>query len=1008
MTAGGLPPSAAGGVVDAENPWPGLLSFREQDSRWFQGRQRETDELLRIVKRERLTVLFGLSGLGKTSLLRAGLFPALRSQNILPVSIRLDYAPESLDLTQQVKLLIAAEAAEWNIEAPPFPKGETLWECFHRRDADFWNERNKPVVPLLAFDQFEEIFTLGQADSRRLRATELFLDELSRLVEGGPPAAVSARLERDPEQAEQFTFGQHRYKILLSVREDFLADLEGLRPRMSSVALNRMRLGRMNGEDALSAVDQAPHLIDSQVAEQVVRFVAAQNDPDLPLAGLEVEPALLSVVCRELNTKRRNRNLPKITASLLEGSQEEVLTDFYTRSFESLPREVRWFVEDHLLTVNGYRNLEALDNALEYGITRKALDLLVERRLVRIEQHGGVQRVELTHDRLAPVVRLSRDLRHQVDAAESERTARQQAEERERRALEELQRSRRKSAAFLVLLLLTIAALFAAVLSGRRTSLARAEATRQKEVAETRLLSEEQAKQRAEVEKANAEAATKRAKDSEELAQKERARAEREKGLANAAATSAEQASAEAVAARARADERAQAARASAEEADRQRTSALAAAKLAELAQGSAEQAQFLLSESRDAERRALARSVVEHAARLADDGKPKDALAFLANALRLDPKSMAAQAWIFDLAVRRGVLPEQPPAYQTVSQPGRVLWAAIDRGSRLATGSSDGVARVWNIGSDRPPLSFSGHRGLINFVAFSGDGTRLVTASWDGTARVWHSSDAAASPVVLSHTRPVTGAAFSPDGSRVATVSQDSTVRIWDVKSGAAAGEPWKRKSPITSVAYDHGRILTASWDHTAQVWDAATGAALGPVMRHREQVNSARFEPKGPLIVTASDDGTARVWEGDRSVRELRHAGGVNSAEFSPDGRRIVTASDDQTARVWEVSTGTPLCAPLRHDKRVNSAVFSADGRRIYTASDDGTVRIWDVSSKFDNPALLADFAEFLSGYDASAVPERKALTGDLTKRRANLIESARGTGDTAALVRRLASLP
>ena len=77
--------------LDAQNPWPGLAAFAEGDHGFFRGREREADELARLVRRERLTVLFGRSGLGKSSLLGAGLFPRLRQDLHLPVFLRVGY-----------------------------------------------------------------------------------------------------------------------------------------------------------------------------------------------------------------------------------------------------------------------------------------------------------------------------------------------------------------------------------------------------------------------------------------------------------------------------------------------------------------------------------------------------------------------------------------------------------------------------------------------------------------------------------------------------------------------------------------------------------------------------------------------------------------------------------------------------------------------------------------------------------------------------------------------------
>src|SRR5262245_50673138 len=135
-------------MVSAENPWPGLLSFREADQRWFQGRREETAELLQHIKRERLTILFALSGLGKSSLMQAGLFPAVRREDIFPVYIRLDHAPQSPDLRFQVLETIAQAGAEANITVPAPRPGATLWEYFHSVDTEFWSGSRR-VLPLL-------------------------------------------------------------------------------------------------------------------------------------------------------------------------------------------------------------------------------------------------------------------------------------------------------------------------------------------------------------------------------------------------------------------------------------------------------------------------------------------------------------------------------------------------------------------------------------------------------------------------------------------------------------------------------------------------------------------------------------------------------------------------------------------------------------------------------------------------------------------------------------------
>jgi WD40 repeat protein len=160
---------------------------------------------------------------------------------------------------------------------------------------------------------------------------------------------------------------------------------------------------------------------------------------------------------------------------------------------------------------------------------------------------------------------------------------------------------------------------------------------------------------------------------------------------------------------------------------------------------------------------------------------------------------------------------------------------------------------------------------------------------------------------------------------------------------------EPLQHEGPVYSVRYSpNGKwVITASRDGTARVWDVDTGLPLFQPFKHDDSVRDARFSPDGRRVVTASVDHSARVWDvltGEPIGEPLRHEGPVYSARFSPDGRWIVTASHDQTARVWDARTGQPLTAPLEHKGRVDTAQFSPDGNWIVTSSFDYTARVWD----------------------------------------------------------------
>ena len=446
--------------IDTEHPWLGLSSYTEETREYFHGRDEEVAELARRVQRKNLTVLFGQSGLGKTSLLRAGLVPRLRSEGYCPVYVRIDYAPESPPPAEQIKQAIhkaTAAVGDWTRPGTALA-GESLWEFLHHRGDLLRDAGGRTLLPLLIFDQFEEIFTLAQADDRgRLRARE-FLTDLADLVENRPPLALEQRLDQDEAAAEDFDFSRADYRILIALREDYLAHLESLKGAMPSITQNRMRLARMTGAQALSAVVQpGGRLVSQEVAESIVRFVAGGSE----LANAEVEPSLLSLVCRELNNARIAQGRGEISADLLAGSRDTILAEFYERALVDQPAGVRRVLEDELLTESGYRESLAEERVVKAlaaaGAAPDALAKLVDRRLLRIEERLDVRRVELTHDVLCSVVGASRDLRHEREARDEAERQLVLQREREAETRRTLMKTRRIAVVSAVLMLIAIA-----------------------------------------------------------------------------------------------------------------------------------------------------------------------------------------------------------------------------------------------------------------------------------------------------------------------------------------------------------------------------------------------------------------------------------------------------------------------------------------------------------------------------------------------------------------------
>ncbi|MBS0662087.1 MAG: hypothetical protein JSR48_02400 [Verrucomicrobia bacterium] len=474
-------------TVDAQHPWLGLVSFTEETRAFFHGREEEAAELSRRVQRKLLTVLFGQSGLGKTSILQAGLVPRLRPEGFCPVYVRLDYDPHSPSPADQIKRAVfrATEAAGTWTKTGSAVAGETLWEFLHHRDDVLKDATGRTLVPILIFDQFEEIFTLAQSDDAGRRRAQEFLADLADLVENRPPRALEARIDRDEADAAKFDFARADYRILISLREDYLAHLEGLKAQMPSVTQNRMRLARMTGAQAVAAVrSPAPHLVSEAVAESIVRFVAGGTE----LERAEVEPSLLSLICRELNNTRLARGHAEISADLLAGSRDTILTEFYERALADQPAGVRVFIEDEMLTESGYRESVAEERVrkafVAAGAPAEALAKLVDRRLLRVEDRLDLRRVEITHDVLCSVVSASRTVRHEREALEESKRELAAQQERERATRRALVRARLVAAVASVLMLLALASAVFGWVSLRRARAAEAQTQAARRLAE--------------------------------------------------------------------------------------------------------------------------------------------------------------------------------------------------------------------------------------------------------------------------------------------------------------------------------------------------------------------------------------------------------------------------------------------------------------------------------------------------------------------------------------------
>ena len=213
-----------------------------------------------------------------------------------------------------------------------------------------------------------------------------------------------------------------------------------------------------------SFVPDMPAIIPDPVGQAIVRFVAGASD-DVPLDEIDAVPPLLSLVCAELNAQRLDSDGAQITQAQFEGHSTDILASFYLRSFDlatygsaldGVPdagaalKNLRRLIEDRLLSPDGFRESIAFDTiardlsqSADPDGSRAVLDALVERRLLTVEERGGVRRIELAHDVLTRIVKASRDERHEVEAVERARSEQERAEAETARVLKERNRLQR-------------------------------------------------------------------------------------------------------------------------------------------------------------------------------------------------------------------------------------------------------------------------------------------------------------------------------------------------------------------------------------------------------------------------------------------------------------------------------------------------------------------------------------------------------------------------------------
>jgi len=941
-------------------PYAGLDSFQEEQHDHFFGRSRLTSFLVEKLKNQRMLALLGSIGSGKSSVIRAGLIPALKS-GAIDGSAQWRYltpiTPGSDPLAQLAK--IVPHEAELNVRLTVEPG---LFAAAIGTSGD------QPAVLLV--DQFDELFTLT-ADEQ---AQETFVAALIGLAD----------------------LPNARHTVLLTMRSDVESSIARFPALQSWFERARVQLLPLGAGELREAIEKPAELIGLKFESGLV---------DKLIEDLLGEPAalpLLQFTLLEL-WERRNRNLITWAAYNEVGAGRRALAGVAEQLYKSIdPSEQEMMRRLMLRLVRVERGQDVAikrvrRDALLQSISprvqaEQVLGQLIFERLVRVMLGDTTadDQIELAHEALA------RNWPRLIDWLETERSALETRRRLDARAAEWIQLGR-GTAGLLDGIQLGEAESWLASSEAKHlgydealpalvaASRAAIEEAQQHAVRQAQALAEEQTR-RAEAESRRAEVERERA-EAQTLRAEEQAREKRRLGwafiaiavmcgiaviLAGYAIQQANFALQQEGAARSESQTRiAQAvelqtaevqANRSAEEARQKAEQARQSEETAQLARATAEAARTSAETARtEAERRQREAHAGELAAlALAYPNQPQIALLLAAGSLQVSLRSGETPLPVAVNTLQ--TLLKQITGTGYYAHVGAV-WAVAygNNGQTLATAGSDGRVLLWNPANPGAAPTALDAGAPIRSMNIGSDGRYLVTAGEDGASpRLWDLSNTGSTARELSVPATINALASSSNGQRIAIATASGSAWIWDASTTAAARE-LRTRSPIRTIAVStDGRwVLTGHDDGIARLWDLRDRDPVNPITtsNRRPALTKVAFSPNGRWVLIGDADGKTHLWQlnasglssGPYVMRGQTNT--ITSIATSPDSSRAATASSDGSTYVWLLETRNdpaPLAVVRGESGAVNDALISQDGQKLITAGQRGTIYVWDLSSK------------------------------------------------------------
>jgi WD40 repeat protein len=900
------------------SPFKGLAPFEasELDTLLFFGRERESEIIRANLIAARLTILYGPSGVGKTSLLRAGVAHPLRTYEGAAVVL---FSAWSGDPEEGLLAAVEAEVGRVRPGARVEPADRSLAEAI----AAWTTELGAELYVIL--DQFEEYFLYHEA---------------------GGPFAELAELVRRPDIRSNF---------LISIREDALAQLDAFKAQIPNLFGNSLRLDRLARDSGRRAIlgplerynelasPERRMEAEPELVEEVLDSVAAGRiqlgasgrggaENGSSDSGLIEAPYLQLVLERlwDLETERGSNRLRLDTLRELGGAAR-IVEDHLERAMAGLSAEEKdaaAAMYNHLVTPTGTKIAHRTGDLARYAAVDEAeanrvLATLAQERIVRAGENGvaGAQ-YEIFHDVLADAV-LAWRTRHEADRRLEEE--RRNAARRHRRLL--------TAAAALLVAVAVFAGIALYALAQRRE--ARAGELVAQAAAALATDPERSLQLALDASRINHSAAVEDMLRKTLIAQRTKAVLPL-RGPPGVATLS---------------EDGSRAASVHADEVQLYGGPGMSPGPT--LAHPQATSASF----SDDGTRigttggDGVARIWDVHSGRLlrsiAHPGAVSEA-AFSPDGRRILTVDDDQTVRVFDTA--SGALTTK------FSQPSDVTAASFSpRGDLIATGGADDIARVWDARIGELQHELQKHVGDVGAVDFSPNGEVLVTGSIDGTAIVWDTTNGELVTIHPGHRGFVAAVAFSPDGESVATASSEGLARVFAAESPTLLATLIGHNEAVTDLAFtpNGATLVTASNDRTVRRWDPLRFPELKRVRSDPEPVAAVEFSPDGRSILSAGQNDPARVWltlsghpDAARVRRVLEEAGHPSAVALSDDSSTAVAAYEDGTIRIVDAEDGQPL-ASVETGGPVTALALSPNGGLVVAGGEDGTARIWDAES-------------------------------------------------------------